>query len=516
MSNPTLSSWNKAVSSRSRSEMPTRCQENAHVGRTMAFDEPTVFEQSVEGRRGYQTPKLDVPAFADTMIPADLLRKKAAALPELTETDITRHFTRLSSQNYAKDLGFYPLGSCTMKHNPKTANVAASLPAFELTHPLQDIKTAQGNLQICWEMQNYLAEISGMDAISLWPCAGSHGEFVSLLVIRAYHVSQGNPRKKVLIPDSAHGTNPASAAVCGYDVVTLKSGPDGELHPDTVRAAMDEEVAAIMITNPNTLGVFEENFKEISDIVHAKGGFVYCDGANLNALMGAVQLGKIGADCMHFNLHKTFAVPHGGGGPGAGPIGVVKKLEAFLPKPIIQKNGDTFSVDDNRPHSIGMIKSFWGNFACTLRAYAYIRQLGKEGITKTSQMAVLNAKYIRKRLEKAYHMPFRKPVLHECVLSDKIQNEYGIKTMDIAKRLMDYGFHPPTVYFPLIVPGALMIEPTETENKQQIDAFCDAMLAIADECRENAEIVKSAPNVSFRARLDEVRAAREVKVTAPL
>jgi glycine dehydrogenase subunit 2 len=331
-----------------------------------------------------------------------------------------------------------------------------------------------------------------------------------MLMIRAYHTERGNPRSKVLIPDSAHGTNPASAATCHYSVVEIKSGPEGTLEPAAVEAAMDEEVAAIMITSPNTLGIYEKHFKEICDIVHAKGGLVYLDGANLNALMGYVKPGKIGADVMHINLHKTFSTPHGGGGPGAGPVAVVKKLADYLPVPRVMKDGEVFATSESFPKSIGRINTFFGNFGVLLRAYTYIRELGAEGLRDVTQMAVLNANYLRARLESTYDLPYKSPSLHECVFSDKLQNKSGVRTMDIAKRLMDYGFHPPTVYFPLIVNGALMIEPTETECKDLIDGFCDAMIAIAKECEEDPDIVKSAPTRPVRRRLDEAKAAKEL------
>lgn len=488
--------------------MPKEDAVNAHTT-GLLLEEPTVFAQSVPGRRGISLGESDVPDFSACEAFGSLVRDNSPPLPELAEVDVARHFTRLSIQNYSKDLGFYPLGSCTMKYNPKIANRIASLHGFADTHPYQLIETIQGNLKICWELERYLAEISGMNAVTLWPAAGSHGELTGMLITRAWHTAKGNPRKKVLIPDSAHGTNPASAATCHYDVVTIPSGPDGLLDPATVEAVMDKEVAAIMITNPNTLGIFEENFKIISDIVHAKGGLVYMDGANLNALMGYVKPGEVGADVMHFNLHKTFGTPHGGGGPGAGPVGVIKKLEPFLPVPRIQKNGDVFSISYDQPQSIGRINTFFGNFGVLLRAYVYIRELGAEGLVGVTRMAVLNANYIRKRLEGAYTLPYSKPTLHECVFSDEKQMAQGIKTLDIAKRLMDYGFHPPTIYFPLIVHGALMIEPTETESKDVIDSFCDAMLAIAKECDETPHIVKDAPHRPFRRRLDEVKAARE-------
>ncbi len=480
----------------------------------LAYEEPTLFEQSVAGRTGVDLGTLDVPELSDAELKGTPLRRAKAELPELCEGDVVRHFTRISLSNYHKDLGLYPLGSCTMKYNPKSATRAASLPGFAWTHPLQPLASVQGNLELLYSLQNYLAEISGMDAVTLWPAAGSHGELTGMLMIRAYHEAHGNPRKKVLIPDSAHGTNPASAAIAHYEVVPLKSNADGLITPEVVAAAMDEDVAAIMVTNPNTLGIFEEQFKEIAHIVHAKGGLVYCDGANLNALMGIVKLGEIGADVMHFNLHKTFATPHGGGGPGAGPVGVKKPLAPYLPLPIIVKNGAAYSLDESAPHSIGRVKSFFGNFAILVRAYSYIRELGAEGLKKASELAVLNANYVRAKLSGAYHLPYAKPCLHECVFSDKLQLEHGVKTLDVAKRLMDYGFHPPTIYFPLIVHGALMIEPTETESKDELDSFCAAMLAIAKECETNPDVVKNAPTKTFRRRLDEVKAAKEAILKA--
>ena len=477
-------------------------------------EEPTVFEQSVPGRTGFKFGRTDVPETDIRSALGTLFRKTPAELPELSETDVARHFTRLSTLNYNKDIGLYPLGSCTMKYNPKVANKAAALTGLCQTHPYQDPATVQGNLELIYNLQNYLADISGMDAVTLWPAAGSHGELAGMLMIRSYHKSKGNPRKKVLIPDSAHGTNPASAAICGYDVVEVKSDGCGLVDPEDVAKHMDEEVAAIMVTNPNTLGIFENNFKRVADMVHAKGGLVYCDGANLNALMGYVKIGGIGCDVMHFNLHKTFATPHGGGGPGAGPVGVGKILEPFLPVPIVVKNGGRYELVQERPQSIGRMKSFFGNFGVLIRAYTYIKEMGGEGLTAATRLAVLNANYIKARLKGAYEIPYDCPVLHECVFSDEIQNKHGVKTLDIAKRLMDYGFHPPTIYFPLIVHGAIMIEPTETENKALLDRFCDAMLSIAKECEESPETVLKAPNKTYRRRLDEVRAAREPRLKA--
>lgn len=478
------------------------------------FEEPTVFEESVSGRIGLDPGESGVPENdPKKILGPNLVRQEAARLPELSEVDVTRHFTRLSNLNYSKDIGFYPLGSCTMKYNPKVANRTSSLPGFRETHPYQRPETCQGNLELIYELQNQLAEICGMDAVTLWPSAGSHGELIGMLMIRAYHKTASNPRKKVIIPDSAHGTNPASAAICNYEVVQIKSNPDGILDPEHLLAVMDDDVAAIMITNPNTLGVFENNFKKIADIVHSKGGLVYVDGANLNALMGYVKMGEIGCDVMHINLHKTFATPHGGGGPGAGPVTVNKKLEPFLPIPIVVKNGEgRYTFDENRSQSIGRVRSFFGNFSILVRAYTYIKELGGDGLKNATRVAVLNANYIRARLKDAYDLPYGTPSLHECVFSDKKQNQFGVKTLDIAKRLMDYGFHPPTIYFPLIVHGAIMIEPTETENKKLLDEFCDAMIDIAKESEENPELVKNAPTKTFRKRLDETKAAREPKL----
>ncbi len=482
---------------------------NLFCAHGIAFEEPTVFEQSVAGRRAVTFDESGVQKIDAAKEFGALYRKEPAPMPELCESDVARHFTRLSILNYHKDLGLYPLGSCTMKHNPKVANKTSAFAGFAETHPYQSASEVQGNLELCFELERMLADITGMHAVTLWPAAGSHGELTGMLMIRAYHTSKGSPRSKVLIPDSAHGTNPASAATCHYKVVPVKSGANGLLDPAAVEAAMDEEVAAIMITNPNTLGIFEENFKIVSDIVHKKGGLVYMDGANLNALMGFARPGDIGADVMHINLHKTFATPHGGGGPGAGPVAVTAALAEFLPGPRIIKEDSTFAYGPSPKHSIGKVNSFFGNFAILVRAYTYIKSLGSEGLKDATRMAVLNANYIRAKLKDYYNLPYDGPALHECVFNDKIQNETGIKTMDIAKRLFDYGFHPPTVYFPLIVNGAIMIEPTETESKSQLDAFCSAMIAIAREAKENPDLVHSAPHRSFRKRLDEVRAARE-------
>jgi glycine dehydrogenase subunit 2 len=474
----------------------------------MFIEEETLFEQTSPGRMGYSLPECDVPE--PSALSANICRKAKAELPELSEADVVRHFVRLSTYNYNKDAGFYPLGSCTMKYNPKSADAAAAMEGFSKSHPYQPAETVTGNLQLMKELENYLAEISGLDAVTLQPAAGAHGELTGMLVIRAYHLDKHkNPRKKVIIPDSAHGTNPASVALCGYAAIEIKSDSSGILAPEAVKAIMDEDVAAIMITNPNTLGIFEPHIKEIADIVHAKGGLVYMDGANLNALMGISRPGDFGVDVMHFNLHKTFATPHGGGGPGSGPIAVKKFLEEYLP------NGgsrDSSPAKAGHPKSIGRMKAFYGNFSVLLRAYAYIREMGAEGLKRASELAVLNAAYIKARLSKYYNLPYSTDSLHECVFSDKAQNEFGIKTLDIAKRLMDYGMHPPTIYFPLIVHGAIMIEPTETENKAACDQFCEAMIKIAEECKTNPEIVKNAPTKTFRRRLDEVKAVKDPRL----
>ena len=470
----------------------------------MLLEENTLFEQSVAGRVGYSLPKSDVPR--PVPLPEKLRRTKKAELPELSEADVVRHYARLSSHNYNKDAGFYPLGSCTMKYNPKIADAATQIERFANTHPYQPAGTVAGNLQIMKELEDDLAEISGLDAICLMPAAGAHGELTGLLAVRAYHTARGNPRKKVIIPDSAHGTNPASVALCDYSVVQVKSNERGLLTPEAVKAVMDEDVAAIMITNPNTLGLFETHIKEISGIVHAKGGLVYMDGANLNALMGISRPGDFGVDVMHFNLHKTFATPHGGGGPGSGPIGGKKLLAEYLP---VKIPSPLWGEGKGEGQSIGRVKAFHGNFSVLLRAWVYIREMGAEGLRRATELAVLNADYIKARLTKYYDLPYSTQSLHECVFSDKIQNEFGVKTLDIAKRLMDYGQHPPTIYFPLIVHGAIMIEPTETENKAACDAFCDAMIKIAEECRLDPEAVKNAPTTTFRKRLDEARSVKE-------
>lgn len=476
----------------------------------LCLDEGLLHELSREGALAYSLPQQDVPRCdPEDHFPDSLLRKRPAALPELSEADLVRHFTRLSAQNYCKDAGFFPLGSCTMKHNPRINEAAAALPGFSYIHPYQDSAETQAALELTHALEAMLAEISGMADVSTRPAAGSHGELVGLMMIRAYLQDQGDARKAVIIPDSAHGTNPASAAICGYDVIEVKSGPDGILHPEDVAAVMTEDVAAIMITNPNTLGLFESNIAEIVDIVHGKGGQVYCDGANLNAVLGVARPGDAGIDVMHFNLHKTFTTPHGGGGPGSGPVGVAEHLIPYLPIPHIANKDGELVWDEDRPQSIGRVKAFYGNFGMFVRAFTYIREMGPEGLRKVSEYAVLNANYIRALLEPHFHLPFVERSLHECVFTDKWQQAHGVKTLDIAKRLMDYGFHPPTVYFPLLISGAMMIEPTETESRFACDQFVAAMQQIAREAQNAPDVVTSAPSITYRTRLDEVRASRK-------
>jgi len=480
--------------------------------RGMIFAEPTIFERGAPGRIGHSLPESEVPLLDPKQeIEADLLRSEAPLLPEVSELDVVRHFTRLSQWNYSIDTGFYPLGSCTMKYNPKVNEEVARMAGWVKLHPQQPVETIQGALELMFHLQGFLAAISGMDAVSLQPAAGAQGEFTGLLMIRAYLEAKGNARSKVIIPDTAHGTNPASSSACGYEVVTIKSGPEGFITPEAVKAVMSDEVAAIMLTNPNTLGLFEKHIAEIAEIVHAQGGLVYCDGANQNALVGLARLGDMGVDVQHFNLHKTFTTPHGGGGPGAGPVAVKKILEPFLPVPVVVKKADRYDWDYERPKTIGKVKGFFGNFGMLVRAYTYIREMGAEGLRQVALRAVLNANYVRKNLEEDFFLPYAKTCMHECVFSDKYQQEFEVKTLDIAKRLMDYGYHPPTIYFPLVVPGALMIEPTETESLQTLDRFIRSMKEIARECRDDPEIVRAAPHIPKVRRLDEVKAAKEPK-----
>jgi glycine dehydrogenase subunit 2 len=499
-------------------------------------NESLVFEKSSPGKRAYKMPPLDVPAVDAASLLGTAHRKSPAALPELSEIEIIRHFTRLSTWNYAIDLGMYPLGSCTMKYNPRVNEFVSRIEGLAEAHPYRPDSLAQGVLEVIDLLQRCLLDITGMDAITLQPAAGAHGEFTGILLTRAWHESQGNPRRKVLIPDSAHGTNPATAAICGYTVENLKSNADGGIDLDALTRQVDEETAALMLTNPSTLGVFENQIHKIADILHAKGALLYMDGANMNALVGKVRPGDFGVDVMHLNLHKTFSTPHGGGGPGSGPVACKAFLEPFLPTPVLVRRGSApqqnfrapsfrlipgeragnhesqstqLSWDYNRPQSVGRVRAFYGNTGMFIRALAYILANGPDGLRQTTEDAVLNANYIRHKLEDIYDLPYKTPSMHEVVFSDKRQAALGVKTGDIAKRLIDYGFHPYTVSFPLIVHGALMIEPTESESLEELDLFIAAMRSIAKEVEETPELVKTAPHSTRVSRLDEVQAARK-------
>jgi glycine dehydrogenase subunit 2 len=473
-----------------------------------------VFELSSRGRVGFSLPEADVPGAAvDELIPKKFLRGDAPRLPEVSEFDVVRHYSRLSRMNYGVDTHFYPLGSCTMKYNPKLNEDMARLAGFARLHPLVRDEDAQGALELMYDLGQMLAEIAGMDSVSLQPAAGAQGELAGVLMIRAYHRARGEKRTKVLIPDSAHGTNPASTALAGYEVVEVKSLPNGEVDLEALARAVAPDVAAFMITVPNTLGMFEPRIMEITEICHARGVQVYMDGANLNAILGITRPGDLGFDVCHFNLHKTFTTPHGGGGPGAGPVGVKSHLEPFLPAPVVVKDGDAYALDWKRPKSIGKLQAFWGNVGMLVRAYTYIRTMGGDGLRSVSDNAVLNANYVMKRLEADYDVSVPGPCMHECVLSARRQKRRGVTATDIAKRLLDLGFYAPSTYFPLIVEEALMIEPTETESKETLDAFCDAMIQIARETEQNPAVIHEAPVTTPVRRLDQTRAAREPNLT---
>jgi len=475
----------------------------------LSFDEPLIFELGSEGRTAVAVPLDESDGKIEASLPAHMIRDEIKGFPQVSQIELVRHFTRLSQWNYAVDTGFYPLGSCTMKYNPKVNEDVARLDGFSFCHPHQPECVVQGALELLYDLERWLCSITGMKRATLQPAAGAHGELTGMMMIKAYFEDRGERRTKVIIPDTAHGTNPASVSMCGFSVVPVKSGKCGLLEEEEVARLMDEEVAAIMVTNPNTLGIFECNIGEIARIVHEKGGLVYCDGANLNALMGLVRFGDIGIDLVHMNLHKTFSTPHGGGGPGAGPLAVRENLVPYLPIPLIEKGAEAYSFNYDLPKSIGKVRSFYGNFLICVRAYAYILAMGAEGLIRASTTAVVNANYIKAALRGHYHLPFDTPSLHECVFTDKKQIEYGVSTLDIAKRLIDYGFHPPTIYFPLVVNGALMIEPTETESRESIDQFIDAMIRIAGEAKENPQSLHDAPMKSKITRVDEVTAARK-------
>jgi glycine dehydrogenase subunit 2 len=473
-------------------------------------NEALVFERSSPGKKAYQLPELDVPAVdAKEALGAEQVREEIAGFPEVSEVEAIRHFTRLSTWNYAIDYGMYPLGSCTMKYNPRINEVAARIEGLAWAHPYQPEALAQGAMEVMERLEAALAEITGMDAITLQPAAGAHGELTGILLIRALLEKQGNPRKKILIPDSAHGTNPATAAIAGYAIENIKSSETGVLDVAALERIVNEDVAALMVTNPNTLGVFEENIVHAAEILHAKGAMLYMDGANMNALVGIARPGDFGVDVMHLNLHKTFSTPHGGGGPGAGPVAVKKVLEPFLPVPRLKRSGKKLAWDYKRKHSIGRVRAYYGNFGVLVRALAYILAHGGPGLRNATVDAVLNAVYLRKKLEPFFDLPYSQPNMHEVVFSDDRQAKQGIRTGDIAKRLIDYGFHPYTVSFPLIVHGALMIEPTETEGKNELDAFVDAMTSIANEVETDPQLVKNAPYGTRTSRVDEVTAARK-------
>jgi glycine dehydrogenase subunit 2 len=483
--------------------------------------EPLIFERSVPGKTGLDLPALDVPTAKDTR-PSHLKRGAFDALPSCSEVEVIRHFTRLSKWNYGVDDGCYPLGSCTMKHNPRINEKVAGLSGFALSHPMTPEAHAQGNLALMFELQNWLAEITGLPGVTLQPSAGAAGEYTGVMLIRAYHGAKGRKRRVVLIPDSAHGTNPATAAMAGYEVVEVPSQADGTISFENVTDAkggirkglnaliqeLGEDIAGMMVTNPNTLGVFEYRIPEISKALHAVDALLYMDGANMNALVGVARPGDFGVDVMHLNLHKTFSTPHGGGGPGSGPVACTAALEPFLPRPVVVKRGEGFHLDWDRPQSIGKVHAFFGNFAMLVRAMTYCFSHGADGLKAATLRAIVNANYIRKELEGTYHLEYATPTLHEVVFDDAFQITKDIHTLDIAKRLLDYGFHPPTIYFPLIVHGALMIEPTESESKEELDAFINAMKQIAREAEENPDLLHQAPTTTPVRRMDETAAAR--------
>ena len=476
----------------------------------LSQNEALLFERSSPGKKAYQLPALDVPPVdaAEALGPENV-RAAIEGFPEVSEVEAIRHFTRLSTWNYAIDYGMYPLGSCTMKYNPRINELVARTEGLAWAHPYQPEALAQGSMEVMARVEAALAEITGMDAVTLQPAAGAHGELTGILLIRALLEKRGHPRKKILIPDSAHGTNPATAAIAGYNVENIKSSETGVLDVSALERIVDQDVAALMVTNPNTLGVFEENIIQAAEILHKKGAMLYMDGANMNALVGIARPGDFGVDVMHLNLHKTFSTPHGGGGPGAGPVAVKKALEPFLPLPRLKRAGKKWTFDYRRKHSLGRVKAYYGNFGVLVRALAYILAHGGPGLRNATVDAVLNAVYIRKRLEPHYDLPYSSPNMHEVVFSDDRQAKFGVHTGDIAKRLIDYGFHPYTVSFPLIVHGALMIEPTETEGKLELDQFIEAMISIAREAESDPQLLKNAPHGTRTSRVDEVTAARK-------
>ena len=472
---------------------------------------PLIFERSRESRYAYSLSQSDIKTDSvESILDDKFIRKNKAEFPEVAELDLVRHYTELSNKNFGVDSGFYPLGSCTMKYNPKINEKVARIPGFAESHPLQEEGQVQGSLEIVYSLQEELKEITGMDEVTLQPAAGAHGEWTALMIFKAYHLDNGEGhRDEVIVPDSAHGTNPASASFAGFKAVTVKSNERGEVDIEDLKRVVNENTAAIMLTNPNTLGIFEKNIMEIREIVHEAGGLLYYDGANLNAIMDKVRPGDMGFDAVHLNLHKTFTGPHGGGGPGSGPVGVKKELASYLPKPMVIKDGDTFKYDNDIKNSIGRVKPFYGNFGIYLRAYTYIRTMGAEGLREVSEAAVLNANYIKASLKDHYEIPYEQYCKHEFVLSGSKQKEHGVRTLDMAKRLLDFGVHPPTIYFPLNVEEGMMIEPTETESKETLDYFIDAMIQIAEEAKNDPDKVLEAPHSTIIDRLDETTAARK-------
>jgi glycine dehydrogenase subunit 2 len=471
----------------------------------------TIYERSRPGRRAFTLPATDVPASPlDDLIPATLRRSSPARLPEVAEIDLMRHFTALSNLNYGVESGPYPLGSCTMKYNPKINERVAALEGFRGLHPYEPEELVQGALAVMYELDLWLAEIAGLSRSTLQPAAGAHGELTGLLLIRAYHEAQGRNPRRIIIPDTAHGTNPASVAMAGYEPVAVKSDARGGIDLEALQALVDDNTAGLMLTNPNTLGLFDEQIAEIAQVFHKVGALLYYDGANSNAVLGLSRPGDMGFDIVHFNTHKTFSTPHGGGGPGAGPIVVSERLVPFLPVPVVEKNADnSYRLDYDRPQSIGKMRSFYGNFGVLLRAYTYIRALGGEGLKRVSEAAVLNANYVLAGIRDLYHVPYDRRCMHEFVVSGESLRPYGVKTLDVAKRLLDYGVHPPTTYFPLIVPEALMVEPTETESKESLDLLIAALRAVAEEAKNDPQLLRDAPRTMPVRRLDEVGAARK-------
>lgn len=472
--------------------------------------EKLIFELSRPGRIGYRLPPLDVDDIElSDYIPEEFLSKDDLKLPEVSEVDVIRHYTNLSNKNYGLDTGFYPLGSCTMKYNPKINEDIASLDGFANVHPLQTGDCIQGSLQLMYEIEKALCEIAGMDRLTLQPAAGAHGELTGLMLIKAYHEKRGDTqRTKIIVPDSAHGTNPATAAMAGYDIIEVKSTKNGVVDVESLKPVLSDEIAGLMLTNPNTLGIFEKDIVEIADLVHEAGGLLYYDGANANAILGHARPGDMGFDVVHFNIHKTFSTPHGGGGPGAGPVGVKKELVEFLPTPMVEKDGERYFFDYDYPNTIGKVKDFYGHFGILVRAYTYILTMGKDGLKKASETAVLNANYLLSKLKDHYYLPVDTLYKHEFVLGGLKEGSLEVNTLDIAKRILDYGYHPPTIYFPLIINQALMFEPTETESKQTLDEFAEIMIKIAEEAKSDPELLREAPHNTVVRRPDETKAAR--------